>query len=76
VVRAVRRKRVGYDVARRLFAEFLGPWEIGFQAHNAGTPQFWRRVVTDTVGTMWREELRAVPGKPHIPDDHFLLFTA
>jgi predicted acetyltransferase len=74
VVRAVRRRRVGYDVARELLHRFPGRWEIGFQAENPGAPEFWRRVVSDAVGTDWREELRPVPGKPHIPDDHFVVF--
>jgi predicted acetyltransferase len=75
VVRAARRQRVGYDVVRELLARHPGRWEIGFQAENDGAPNFWRRVATDAVGDGWREELRPVPGKPHIPHDHFLLFT-
>ncbi len=55
---------------------YPGSWEIGFQVENVGAPEFWRRVVTDTVGADWREEERPVPGKPHIPDDHFLLFDS
>ena len=51
-----------------------GHWEIGFQANNAGVPEFWRRVVTDVVGSAWREETRPVPDKPHIPHDHFIVF--
>jgi len=74
VVRAARRKRVGYDVARELLTRHPGRWEIGFQMENDGAPEFWRRVATDAVGREWREELRAVPGKPHIPHDHFIVF--
>ena len=74
VVRAARRKRVGYNVARELLARHPGRWEIGFQAENDGAPEFWRRVATDAVGGSWREELRPVPGKPHIPHDHFIVF--
>jgi predicted acetyltransferase len=74
VVRAVRRQRVGYRVARELLERHPGPWEIGFQGGNPGAPEFWRRVVSDTVGTDWREERRPVPGKPHIPHDHFIAF--
>lgn len=75
VVRAARRKGVGYAVARAVLERYPGAWEIGFQAENAGAPDFWRRVVTDLVGDGWREELRPVPGKPHIPHDHFLVFS-
>jgi predicted acetyltransferase len=73
VVRAARRRRVGHDVARELLRRHPGRWEIGFQAGNTGAPEFWRRLATDVVGERWREELRPVPGKPHIPHDHFIL---
>ena len=73
VVRAARRQRVGYEVARELLRRHPGRWEIGFQGENAGAPEFWRRVATDAVGDSWREELRPVPGKPHIPHDHFIV---
>jgi predicted acetyltransferase len=75
VVRAARRQRVGYDVARDLLARHPGRWEIGFQGGNRGAPEFWRRVAADAAGDAWREELRPVPGKPHIPDDHFIVLT-
>src|SRR5258707_550013 len=75
VVRAVRRQRVGYRVAKELLERYPGRWEIGFQGANVGAPDFWRRVVSDTVGTDWREELRPVPNKPHIPHDHFIVFS-
>jgi predicted acetyltransferase len=74
VVRAARRKRVGYDLARELLERHPGRWEIGFQAENVGAPEFWRRVASDAVGDGWREELRPVPGKPHVPHDHFIVF--
>ncbi len=75
VVRGVRRQGIASGVARALFARYPGRWEIGFQAGNPGAPEFWRRVATDTAGTAWREELRPVPNKPHIPHDHFIIFT-
>ena len=75
VVRAARRQGVGREVIEELFARYPGRWEIGFQGHNRGAPEFWRRVVTAAVGTDWEEERRPVPDKPHIPDDHFILFT-
>jgi predicted acetyltransferase len=75
VVRAARRRRIGYDVAREVLARHPGYWEIGFQAGNRGAPEFWRRVASDAVRDDWREELRPVPGKPQIPHDHFICFT-
>jgi len=76
VVRAARRRRIGYDAAREVLARHPGRWEIGFQAENRGAPEFWRRVATDVAGDTWREELRPVPGKPHIPHDHVIVLTA
>ena len=75
VVRHFRRHGLGYAAARELLARYPGPWEIGFQVENRGVPEFWRRVATDVAGTHWREELRPVPDKPHIADDHFLTFS-
>ena len=75
VVRAARRQGVGNVVAAELFARYPGNWEIGFQGNNRGAPEFWRRVVSAATGTDWQEERRPVPDKPHIPDDHFILFT-
>lgn len=75
VARAARRRGIGYDVVTQLLDRHPGAWEIAFQAQNPGTPEFWRRVVSDAVGPEWREELRPVPGKPHIPPDHFIVFT-
>ena len=75
VVRAARRQGVGNVVVAELFARYPGSWEIGFQGNNRGAPEFWRRVVSAAAGTDWREERRPVPDKPHIPDDHFILFT-
>jgi predicted acetyltransferase len=76
VVRAVRRKGVGYRVVRELLDRYPGAWEIGFQGNNLGAPEFWRRIAADAVGDDWVEERRPVPDKPHIPHDHFILFTA
>ena len=75
VVRGVRRQGIASELARALFARHPGRWEIAFQAGNPGAPEFWRRVATAAVGTEWLEELRPVPNKPHIPDDHFIVFT-
>jgi predicted acetyltransferase len=74
VVRSQRRRGVGHRLARDTIELYPGPWEIAFQAENAGAPQFWRRVVSTVVGNAWREELRPVPDKPWIPPDHWLVF--
>lgn len=75
VVRAVRRKRVGYEAALQLLGLHPGRWEIAFQEENPGAARFWRRVATDAAGRAWREERRPVPGKPEIPPDTWLLLS-
>jgi len=78
VVRAARRQRIGYVTALEVIQRFPGRWEIAFQDENHGAGTFWRRVVSDVVGTEWREELRPVPDKPdrkNIPPDRFLIFS-
>ena len=76
VVRGVRRRGVGFEVARQLIARDPGRWEIAFQAENPGAPEFWRRVVSSMVGAAWTEELRPVPNKPDVPRDHWLVFDS
>jgi predicted acetyltransferase len=76
VVRAVRRRGVGRRVVTELLERYPGRWEIGFQGGNPGAPEFWRRIAADAVGTDWQEERRPVPGKPHIPHDHFISFSS
>jgi predicted acetyltransferase len=72
-VRAAHRRRVGYEAAREVLRRHPGRWEIGFQAENVGASEFWRRLATDVAGETWREDLRPVPGKPHITHDHFIV---
>jgi predicted acetyltransferase len=74
VARAARRHGVGRRAALELIAEHPGPWEIAFQDRNAGAATFWRGIATTVAGGSWREELRPVPGKPHIPPDSWILF--
>jgi predicted acetyltransferase len=74
VVRAVRRQGVGFRAVREMIDRYPGEWEVGFQGGNRGAPEFWRHVAADAAGEEWREERRPVPGKPHIPHDHFILF--
>ncbi|MEH1166889.1 GNAT family N-acetyltransferase [Micromonospora sp. CPCC 205539] len=75
VVRAVRRTGVGRLAARQLLAQHAGDWEIAFQEENPGAARFWRRIAAEVCPTGYREERRAVPGKPHIPPDTWLLLT-
>ncbi|MGC4772823.1 GNAT family N-acetyltransferase [Micromonospora sp. DT44] len=73
VVRAARRTGVGRLAARQLLATYTGRWEIAFQEENPGAARFWRRLAVEVRPTGHREERRAVPGKPHIPPDTWLL---
>ncbi|MFF5177274.1 GNAT family N-acetyltransferase [Micromonospora sp. NPDC000316] len=75
VVRAVRRLGVGRLAAQQLFAKHTGHWEVPFQEENPGAARFWRRLAAEMCPTGYREERRAVPGKPHIPPDTWLLLT-
>ncbi|WP_231605901.1 GNAT family N-acetyltransferase [Micromonospora sp. HK10] len=75
VVRAVRRSGVGRFAARELFARHTGAWEVAFQEENPGAARFWRRVAAEVCPTGYREERRAVPDKPHLPPDTWLLLT-
>ncbi|MEU8257285.1 GNAT family N-acetyltransferase [Micromonospora inaquosa] len=75
VVRAVRRSGVGSLAARQLFARHTGHWEVPFQEENPGAARFWRRLAAEVCPTGYHEEQRAVPGKPHIPPDTWLLLT-
>jgi predicted acetyltransferase len=75
VVRGLRRQGVGHAAALAAFARHPGRWELAFQEENSGAARFWRKVVTQVAGTAWTQERRAVPGKPAVPPDTWLLFS-
>ncbi|GAB3949258.1 GNAT family N-acetyltransferase [Micromonospora vulcania] len=75
VVRSVRRSGVGRLAAQQLFANHTGRWEVAFQEENPGAARFWRQLAAEVCPAGHREERRAVPGKPHIPPDSWLLLT-
>jgi predicted acetyltransferase len=74
VARAARGKGLAFDLATDLIRRYPGEWEIGFQGENHGASKLWRRVAEEVAPGAWREERRPVLGKPHIPDDHFVVF--
>jgi predicted acetyltransferase len=74
VVRAVRRRGLGRDAARKAIATRAGRWEVAFQEENPGAARFWRRIATELAGTDWREEARPVPDKPDRPPDLWISF--
>ena len=73
VVPAGRRLGLGRCLALDLLSRYDGPWAIAFQHDNAAAGGFWRAVAGEAFGAAWHEEARAVPGKPHVPPDHWIL---
>lgn len=76
VVRGLRRKGVGMHAVHDLISRYPGPWEVAFQDDNAAAVRFWRRVATTVSGDGWTEERRPVPGKPELPPDVWISFSA
>jgi predicted acetyltransferase len=76
VVRGARRGGVGLRAVREVVRRHPGAWEIPFQDANAGAGAFWRRVAEDVAPGAWREERRAVPGRPDVPPDVWIGFDA
>ena len=72
VVRGVRHRGVGHEVATRVLRESPGPWIVAFQEENPKAARFWRRVATDVAGQGWSEERLPVPDKPWLPPDVWL----
>lgn len=76
VVRGARRSGIGLRAVREVLARHPGPWEVAFQDANTAAVRFWRRVATETAGDAWTEEHRAVPGRPDLPPDAWISFSA
>lgn len=72
ILRAARRKSVGYGAVMKLFSLHPGPWEIPFQEENPRAARFWRRIANDVAGSTYSEERRTIPGKPWLPPDTWL----
>lgn len=73
VAPAVRRYGVGRTLAIDVLSRHDDPWVIGFQHDNVGAGEFWRSVADTAFGAgRWTENLRAVPGRPDVPPDHFI----
>lgn len=76
VVRGARRAGVGLRAVREVVRRHPGAWEIPFQDADAGAGAFWRRVAEDLAPGAWREERRAVPGRPDVPPDVWICLDA
>ena len=69
----LRRTGLGRSLALEVLARHPGPWEIGFQHENRSAGAFWRPVADAAFGAgTWTEVTRPVPGRPHVPPDHFI----
>lgn len=47
VVRGLRRRGVGWEAARALFARFPAPWQVRVLERNPAALAFWERAVTE-----------------------------
>jgi predicted acetyltransferase len=75
VAPVVRRDGVGRLLAVDVLARHPGPWSIGFQHDNTAAGKFWRSVADAVAGPgQLSEPRRPVPGRPHVPPDHFIEF--
>ena len=73
VAPAVRREGIGRRLAAEVLSRHEGPWSIGFQHDNPSAGKFWREIADTVFGPRrWSEHERPVPGKPHVPPDHFI----
>jgi predicted acetyltransferase len=74
IVRAARRRGLGFEVATDLMGRFPGRWRFAFQEENPAAARFWRRVTEEIAGADWSEERLPVPHKPHIAPDTWVTF--
>jgi hypothetical protein len=73
VAPAARREGIGRQFAVDVLSRHDGPWSIAFQHENASAGRFWREIADAAFGPgQWSEEQRPVPGRPHVPPDHFI----
>lgn len=57
VMRRYRRHGVGREVARRLFGQFPGRWEVRQMRGNAGARAFWRRIIGEYCDGAYTESI-------------------
>lgn len=73
VAPTARRDGVGSRFALDVLGRHRGPWAIAFQHDNPPAAAFWRRVADQAFGASgWTEERLPVPGRPHVPADHWI----
>lgn len=71
VAPVVRRDGVGRQLALDVIQRHRGPWTVAFQRDNGPAAAFWRGIADESIGPdRWREDERAVPGRPDA--DHWI----
>lgn len=78
VAPALRRSGVGFQLALEVIDRHAGPWTIAFQHENTSAGAFWRQVAERAFGPLgaaWTETERPVPGRAHLPPDHWIEST-
>lgn len=50
VIRGCRRRRVGTEIARRIWSRFPGKWEVRVMEANRSAHHFWEQAITLFVG--------------------------
>ncbi len=74
LVRRVRGRGRGRELARWALRRHPGPWAIAFQASNEAAERLWTSVAGDLADGEVRRESRPVPHRPDAPPDQWLLF--
>jgi predicted acetyltransferase len=57
IVRGVRRKGVGYSVAKRIWQQLPGSWEVRVITTNVQAQQFWAKAISRFLGKSIESEL-------------------
>lgn len=57
VMRKYRRRGIGTNVARRVFALFPGRWEVSQDADNLAAQAFWRKTIAACTKGAYTEEI-------------------
>lgn len=55
VLKRYRRRGVGLELAKHVFASHPGPWEVGQMRDNLAAQVFWRHVVATVTGGQFNE---------------------
>ena len=76
IVRGARRRGVGTEAVRLVVARHPGRWRVAFQDGNPPAARFWSRVAVELAGDAWTLERLPVPGRPDLPPDTWIGWSA